>query len=99
MANSANIGGSDSYRRLPPSKGDVQHLDANYVDMTHVDIRLQLTRADIRLAPMPNKSLGSEQADCTACLHCGPLSGRLRILRKGAVGYSAGRKAAVNRQI
>jgi len=59
---------ADAYGTPPLSKDQVQHLDANYVDTAEVDVRLQLSRAGIRLAALLNKALGSRQADWNTCL-------------------------------
>ena len=59
---------ADAYGTPPLSKDQVQHLDANYVDTAEVDVRLQLSRAGIRLAALLNKALGSQQADWNTCL-------------------------------
>jgi hypothetical protein len=66
-----NVARSDTYGSPPLSKDELQHLDANYVDTAEVDVRLQLSRAGIRLAYVLNKSLGSEQADWNTCLRGG----------------------------
>jgi hypothetical protein len=63
-----NLARTDSYGNPPMSKEEVQHLDQDYVDTAEVDVRLQLSRAGIRLAYVLNKSLGSEQADWSSCL-------------------------------
>ena len=62
---------ADVYGSPPLSKGQAQHLDSNYVDTAEVDVRLQLSRAGIRLAHMLNTSLGSEPDDWSACLRAG----------------------------
>jgi hypothetical protein len=51
-----------------PSGTTTQHIDANYVDTAEVDVRLQLSRAGIRLAEVLNRNLGSEKSDWSACL-------------------------------
>jgi hypothetical protein len=66
-----NVAKTDTYGSPPLSKGQRQHLDSNYVDTAEVDVRLQLSRAGIRLAYVLNRSLGSEQADWNTCLHAG----------------------------
>ena len=66
-----NIAQSDTYGNPPLSKNKPQHLDSSYVDTAEVDVRLQLSRAGIRLADVLNKSLGSEQADWNTCLNAG----------------------------
>jgi hypothetical protein len=55
---------------LEPSRRCID-LDSNYVDSAEVDVRLQLSRAGIRLAHMLNTSLGTERDDWSACLHAG----------------------------
>jgi hypothetical protein len=61
----------DAYGTPPLSKDQTQHLDAGYVDTAEVDVRLQLSRAGIRLAHVLNTSLGSEPDDWDVCLHAG----------------------------
>jgi hypothetical protein len=63
-----DIAASDVYGHPPLSKDDVQHLDANYVTTVEKDVKLQLSKAGIRLAYILNKDLGSEQADWNSCL-------------------------------
>ena len=63
-----DIAVADVYGKPPLSTDKVQHLDAKYVETVEKDIKLQLSRAGIRLAFVLNKSLGSEQADWEACL-------------------------------
>ena len=62
---------ADVYGSPPLSKDQTQHLDTNYVDTAEVDVRLQLSRAGIRLAHMLSTSLGSEPDDWSACLRAG----------------------------
>jgi hypothetical protein len=62
------VGKVDAYGGLPPSNESIRHLDTNYVDTAEVDVRLQLSRAGVRLASVLNRSLGAEAADWTACL-------------------------------
>ena len=62
---------ADVYGSPPLSKDQTQQLDSNYVDTAEVDVRLQLSRAGIRLAHMLNTSLGSEPDDWSACLRTG----------------------------
>lgn len=64
-----NIAKTDAYGNPPPLKNQILHLDANYVDTAEVDVRLQLSRAGIRLAHLLNKSLGSEHDIWADCLH------------------------------
>jgi len=61
----------DVYGSPPLSKDQTQHLDSNYVDTAEVDVRLQLSRAGIRLAHILNTSLGSQPDDWSACLRAG----------------------------
>lgn len=63
-----NVSKTDAYGSPPLSKGQRQHLDSNYVDTAEVDVRLQLSRAGIRLAHVLNRSLGSEPENWGACL-------------------------------
>jgi hypothetical protein len=63
-----DIAASDVYGNPPLSKDDVQHLDANYVQTVERDVKLQLSRAGIRLAYLLNKDLGTEQVDWDTCL-------------------------------
>jgi hypothetical protein len=65
---SFNLAKADVYGSPPLSKGETQHLDSNYVDRAEADVRLQLSRAGIRLAHVLNASLGSEPDDWNACL-------------------------------
>ena len=67
-----NIARVDVYGDPPLSKDTVQHLDASYVARAETDVAVQLSRAAIRLAFVLNKSLGSEQADWSACLKAPP---------------------------
>jgi hypothetical protein len=62
---------ADVYGSPPLSKDQTEHLDSNYVDSAEVDVRLQLSRAGIRLAHMLNTSLGSKPDDWSACLRAG----------------------------
>jgi hypothetical protein len=63
-----DIAASDVYGNPPLSKDEVQHLDQTYVEKVEKDVKLQLSRAGIRLAFLLNKDLGSEQADWNTCL-------------------------------
>jgi hypothetical protein len=63
-----DIAASDVYGSPPLSADKVQHLDATYVEAMKKDIKLQLSRAGIRLAYVLNKNLGSEQVDWDTCL-------------------------------
>jgi len=50
----------DAYGRLPePSANGVDVLDAGYVEAAILDVRLQLSRAGVRLAVVLNKTLGT----------------------------------------
>jgi hypothetical protein len=62
------ISKADVYGNPALSADHVEHLDANYVDTAEVDVRLQLSRAGIRLASLLNKTLGSGDSDWNACL-------------------------------
>jgi hypothetical protein len=62
------ISKTDVYGNPPLSADRVQQLDANYVDTAEVDVRLQLSRAGIRLASLLNKALGARETNWTACL-------------------------------
>jgi hypothetical protein len=49
----------DAYGRLPqPGANGVYALDANYIDAAIEDVRMQLSRAGVRLALVLNKALG-----------------------------------------
>jgi hypothetical protein len=63
-----NIAASDTYGNPPLSKDTVQHLDASYENTAENDVKLQLSRAGVRLAYILNTSLGSEQTDWDTCL-------------------------------
>ena len=63
-----DIAVSDVYGNPPLSADKVQHLDTKYVDRVEKDIKLQLSRAGIRLAFLLNKDLGSDQIDWDKCL-------------------------------
>jgi hypothetical protein len=53
------IAKSDVYGNPPLSKDVPQHLDQAYVDRAERDVRLQLSRAGVRLAAVLNKTLRS----------------------------------------
>jgi hypothetical protein len=59
---------ADVYGNPPLSKAEVQHLDSSYVSTVEKDVKLQLSRASVRLAFLLNQALGSEQADWDTCL-------------------------------
>jgi hypothetical protein len=59
---------ADAYRNPPLSKSHLQHLHSDYVAAAENDIRLQLSRAAVRLAFLLNKDLGPEDIDWDACL-------------------------------
>jgi hypothetical protein len=63
-----DVATSDVYGRPPLSADEVQHLDAKYVTAAEKDVKLQLSRAGVRLAFLLNKNLGSEEADWDTCL-------------------------------
>ena len=60
---------ADTYGNPPLSKSQPQNLDQSYVTQAEKDVTLQLKRAGIRLASLLNKTLGSEDADWSSCLH------------------------------
>jgi len=66
-----NLAKTDVYGSPPLAKDQTQHLNSSYVDTAEVDVRLQLSRAGIRLAHILNTSLGSEPDDWSACLRVG----------------------------
>jgi S1/P1 Nuclease len=59
---------ADVYGNPPLSKGEVQHLDSSYVNKVEKDVKLQLSRAGVRLAFFLNQALDTEQADWDSCL-------------------------------
>ena len=59
---------ADVYGNPPLSKDETQHLDSDYVTKVEKDVKLQLSRAGVRLAFFLNQTLGSEQADWDSCL-------------------------------
>jgi S1/P1 Nuclease len=63
-----DMAASDVYGNPPLSKDEVQHLDANYVQTAEKDVKLQLSKAGVRLAFLLNRDLGSEQSDWDTCL-------------------------------
>ena len=63
-----NLSRSDAYGNPPLSKSEPQHLHADYVATAEKDIRLQLSRAGVRLAFLLNKDLGPQETDWDACL-------------------------------
>jgi hypothetical protein len=63
-----DIAASDVYGNPPLSKDKVQNLDQDYVDTVEKDIKLQLSRAGVRLAFILDKNLGTEQTDWDSCL-------------------------------
>jgi hypothetical protein len=62
------LGKDDAYGNPPLSKDSPQKISAAYVTQAAKDVRLQLSRAGIRLAFFLNQKLGSEAADWSACL-------------------------------
>jgi len=62
------IGVADAYGSPPLSKNGTHHLSADYVDPAEVDVRLQLSRAGIRLAHVLNTAYGYGNIDWNACL-------------------------------
>ncbi|KWV60462.1 hypothetical protein AS156_29220 [Bradyrhizobium macuxiense] len=66
-----DIAVSDVYGSPPLSTDGVQHLDSGYVERVEKDVKLQLSRAGIRLAFLLNQSLDTEQADWNSCLSGG----------------------------
>jgi hypothetical protein len=60
------IAKTDAYGDPPLSTDSTQHLSRNYVDQAEVDVRLQLSRAGIRLAHVLNTALGSGDIDWNA---------------------------------
>jgi hypothetical protein len=63
-----DIAVSDVYGNPPLSADNVQHLDTQYVNRVEKDVKLQLSRAGIRLAFLLNKDLGSDEIDWEKCL-------------------------------
>ncbi len=55
-------------RGSPPN---MRQLDADYVNRAERDVRLQLSRAGIRLASVLNAALGSGETDWNTCLRAG----------------------------
>jgi hypothetical protein len=76
-----DIAVSDVYGSPPLSANNVQHLDVRYVDKAEKDIKLQLSRAGIRLAFLLDKDLGSDQIDWDTCL----ASAKLKEIKTGKV--------------
>jgi hypothetical protein len=66
-----DIAASDVYGNPPLSASEPQHLDADYVSKAEKDVRLQLSRAGVRLAFLLNQSLSTTQADWDSCLTSG----------------------------
>jgi len=62
------IGKADAYGNPPLSADSTQHLSGTYVHKAEADVRLQLSRAGIRLAHVLNTALGSGDIDWKACL-------------------------------
>ena len=62
------IAKADAYGNPPLSRDSTQHLGSNYVDQAELDVRLQLSRAGIRLAHVLNMALGSGDIDWNTCL-------------------------------
>jgi hypothetical protein len=62
------IAKADAYGNPPLSTESTQRLNRNYVDQAELDVRLQLSRAGIRLAHVLNTALGSGDIDWNACL-------------------------------
>ena len=58
----------DAYGNPPLTTDSTQHLSRNYVDQAEMDVRLQLSRAGIRLAHVLNTALGSGDIDWNVCL-------------------------------
>jgi hypothetical protein len=63
-----DIAVSDVYGNPPLSKDSPQHLDSDYVKKVENDVKLQLSRAGVRLAFFLNQALDTEQADWDTCL-------------------------------
>jgi hypothetical protein len=63
-----DVAASDVYGHPPLSTSELQHLDSGYVAKVEKDVKLQLSRAGIRLAFFLNGALGTDQADWDACL-------------------------------
>jgi hypothetical protein len=63
-----DISAADVYGTPPLSKDEVQRLDSTYVNKVEKDVKMQLSRAGIRLAFFLNQALSSEQADWESCL-------------------------------
>jgi hypothetical protein len=63
-----NLSRSDVYGTPPLSKAELQHLHADYVAAAERDVRLQLSRAGVRLAFLLNQDLGPEDTDWDGCL-------------------------------
>jgi len=62
-----DISVSDVYGNPPLSKNSPQNLDSNYVKKVEKDVKLQLSRAGIRLAFFLNQALGTEEANWDSC--------------------------------
>jgi hypothetical protein len=62
------IAKADAYGNPPLSTDSTQHLTRTYVDQAEMDVRLQLSRAAIRLAHVLNTALGTGDIDWNACL-------------------------------
>ena len=78
-----DIAVSDVYGSPPLPADKVQHLDEKYVEAVEKDVKLQLSRAGIRLAFLLNKDLGSKQIDWEACLaNVGGTQVRTRRVRR-----------------
>jgi len=63
-----NLSRSDAYGNPPLSKSEPQHLHSDYVATAEKDIRLQLSRAGVRLAFLLNRDLGPQETDWDTCL-------------------------------
>lgn len=65
---SFDIAKADTYGTPPLSAAKPEQLDASYVKQAENDVRLQLSRAGIRLANLLNTSLGTESFDWANCV-------------------------------
>jgi len=63
-----NVAKTDVYGSPAISKDKPQHLSADYADTAEVDVRIQLSRAGIRLAYLLNQSLDTKPVDWASCL-------------------------------